>query len=193
MIEALIRIYLLGGMLAHKLLWEALKRAQAARGRSQARQVAPTVRLLKLAKLAFLLGLIGLTIVPYTVLPILSDPTPLRVTGVALFTLGLLTAMSARIALGSNWSDIEQAGVLEEQNVASNGIYGYIRHPIYVGDLLLLFGVFCALNSWLVLLAVALTPYVLWKAVQEERMLIQELPGYAEYCRQTKRFIPFVV
>jgi len=68
-----------------------------------------------------------------------------------------------------------------------------IRHPIYVGDLLLLIGLELALNSWLVLPAIILVPIVLAKAVQEERLLTQTLPGYEEYCRRTKRFVPFLL
>ncbi|MFO0839385.1 MAG: isoprenylcysteine carboxylmethyltransferase family protein [Phycisphaerae bacterium] len=193
MIEILIRAYLLGGMVAHKLLWETLKRRQAHSGPAQPTVVSPSVRIVKLGKLAFLAALLLLTAYPYAVIPISSAPAALRWIGLAIYTLGLLTAMSARIALGANWSDIEQAGVLREQGVSRNGVYGYIRHPIYVGDLLLLAGLFLALNTWFVLLLAPLTPYVLWKAMREERMLVEQLPGYADYCRQTRRFIPFVV
>ncbi len=82
---------------------------------------------------------------------------------------------------------------MREQAVVSNGPYRLIRHPIYVGDLMLLFGLELALNSWLVLGVLLLAPIVLRQAVQEEKKLALALPGYQEYCANTKRFIPFVV
>ena len=60
----------------------------------------------------------------------------------------------------SNWSDIETAEVLCEHAVVSHGVYRYVRHPIYIGDIALLVGLELALNSWLVLGALAIAPIV---------------------------------
>jgi protein-S-isoprenylcysteine O-methyltransferase Ste14 len=38
-----------------------------------------------------------------------------------------------------------------------------------------------------------MVPPVLVRAIQEERHLRKVLPGYEDYARRTKRFIPFVV
>ena len=77
--------------------------------------------------------------------------------------------------------------------MVSRGVYAYIRHPIYSGDLLLLLGLELALNSWLVLGAAALIPIVFQRAVKEENSLSEQLSGYGAYIQRTKRFIPFVV
>jgi protein-S-isoprenylcysteine O-methyltransferase Ste14 len=81
---------------------------------------------------------------------------------------------------------------LPSQGVVASGVYAYVRHPIYVGDLLLLLGLELALNSWLVAGVLILAPVVVLKAIKEERMLAEELPGYDSYCHRSKRFIPFV-
>ena len=47
--------------------------------------------------------------------------------------------------------------------------------------------------SWLVLGVLALAPVVANKAIGEEKMLAQKLPGYDVYVRKTKRFIPFLI
>jgi protein-S-isoprenylcysteine O-methyltransferase Ste14 len=88
---------------------------------------------------------------------------------------------------------VEEAQVLPEQQVVSSGIYGYIRHPIYTGDLLLLAGLELALNSWLVLGVLAPLVMVVRRAKAEEAILSRALPEYADYTARTKRFIPFVV
>jgi protein-S-isoprenylcysteine O-methyltransferase Ste14 len=185
-----LRLYLLAGLVIHKAIWESLKRRTANSPRSS---VASAVKVVKAGKIALLLALIAQTLAPAYILPISRDPLGLCTLGVILYTVGLVVAISARCQLGTNWSDIETPQVGQRQEVVSNGIYRYIRHPIYAGDLLLLLGLELALNSWLVLAIVLLVPVVLRRAVLEEKLLAKRLRGYDSYARRTKRFIPFVV
>ena len=190
------RLYLIGGLILHKAIWEALKIRRRGRAEgSETNREQPLslgVRLIKLGKVAALLGLAAQTLW-LEIWPISDQALALRAVGAAIYTLGLVMAILGRVQLGENWSDIETARVLSQQSVVSRGIYRYIRHPIYVGDLLLVTGLELSLNSWLVLGVILLMPVVIWKALREEEMLKATLPGYAEYCRQTRRFIPFIV
>jgi protein-S-isoprenylcysteine O-methyltransferase Ste14 len=186
-----LRLYLLGGLLVHKLVWEVLKRREPARARA-AEAESPLARVAKLVKLAILLGILAQTLGP-DVLPIRAEPGALRLVGAALFTAGLAVALLARIQLGRNWSDIEAGVVKPDHELVTRGLYGYIRHPIYAGDLLLLFGLELALNSWLVLGVFVLAAAVYRQVLKEERVLLEQLPGYADYCARTRRFIPFVL
>lgn len=187
----LLKIYLLAGLVFHKVLWETMKRRHHGK-QPAAAPLTPMTRLVKLVKLLILAAIIMQTIVPMDILPISTDPAVLRLTGLAFFTLGLLTAVAARIQLGSNWSDIEEGKIADRHAVISSGIYRYIRHPIYTGDLLLLLGLELCLNSWLVLGLVLLVPVVARQAIKEEQKLVNALPDYADYIRRTKRFIPFL-
>jgi protein-S-isoprenylcysteine O-methyltransferase Ste14 len=188
----LLRIYLLAGLVAHKVVWEILK-LRNPEGRARKRSNHPLhLTLVKAVKVGILLGLVVQTFVG-EVLPIIGDATTSRVVGIGLYTLGLAIAIVSRIQLGKNWSDIESAQVLSGHAIVSNGVYRYIRHPIYVGDLIMLLGFELYLNSWLVVGVLLLIPVVLWKAVREEKALASTLPGYDEYCARTKRFIPFIV
>lgn len=182
-----LRAYLLAGLIFHKVVWEVLKRS-----RRQTARISTTARLAKLAKLAILAGILIQTLF-LDILPITREPLQLQMAGTAIYTIGLLTAITARWQLGTNWSDIEAAEVKSKQQVVETGIYRYIRHPIYAGDLLLLAGLELALNSWLVLGVAALAPVVLRQALIEERLLVRSLPGYSEYCTRTSRFVPFVL
>ena len=150
-----LRIYLLAGLLAHKFVWELLKRRPGRETAKPRKSLPSSLASVKAVKIAMLLGIIVQTLAP-EVLPITNEPSALRVVGVFVYTLGLLMAILSRIHLGRNWSDIEAGRVLREQAVVSTGTYAYVRHPIYVGDLLLLFGLELSLNSWLVI-AVAST------------------------------------
>jgi len=185
-----LRVLLLLGLAAHKGLWEVLKR-RAGAPPAMALPVSPDIRLIKLAKVAVLAFLVTQTLC-LEILPIARDPGTLRAVGAGIFVVGLATAMSARVQLGRNWADLEDARVLPTQAVVEHGIYRYIRHPIYTGDLVLLAGLELSLNSWLVLGVALLAAVVVRRALAEEALLAQRLAGYREYCARTKRFIPFV-
>lgn len=180
------------GLVLHKVLWEVLKRrSTASKSPSRSSQNTP-IRLLKLGKILVLFFLVIQTLF-LNILPISSNPSLLRFLGFTIFLIGLAIAIVGRLQLGDNWVDLEDRQVLPGQMVVSTGIYRYIRHPIYTGDLLLLFGLELALNSWLILAVVALIPIVAKQAIEEEAILSKELPGYTDYCKYSKRFIPFVI
>jgi protein-S-isoprenylcysteine O-methyltransferase Ste14 len=186
---SLLRFYLLAGLVAHKAVWEWLKRGQP----PAARQAhSPFETAVKAVKMGILGGLLAQTMLP-TALPIVADAGLLQVAGAAIYTAGLATAILGRLQLGTNWADIEAAQVFGEQTLVASGVYRYIRHPIYSGDLLLLLGFELALNSWLVVGMAAITPVVVRQALREEHMLAGRLPGYTAYQTRTKRFIPLVV
>lgn len=184
----ILQIYLLSGLVFHKIVWEALRQNASEKPVERA---SAKLTAIKAVKVAILLGVIVQIWLP-DVPPIVSDPLVLRVVGTFIYTVGLAIAITARFQLGNNWANIETGQVLKSQKVVASGIYGYVRHPIYVGDLLLLLGLELALNSWLVLGVLILAPVVMLKAIKEERMLAEELSGYDAYCRSSKRFIPFV-
>jgi protein-S-isoprenylcysteine O-methyltransferase Ste14 len=125
--------------------------------------------------------------------PIVTQPDRLRVVGTALYVLGLATAMLGRVHLGRNWANLEDYGVLAQQALVTHGIYRYIRHPIYIGDLLLLVGLELALNSWLVVLVLVPLVVIIRQARAEEQVLAQTFPTYRVYQAQTKQFIPFII
>lgn len=82
----------------------------------------------------------------------------------------------------------------EGQRVISTGPYARVRHPMYLGAILLMVGIPLALSSWWGLVAsLAVFPALVWRILDEERFLVSNLPGYAEYRRQVRsRLVPFV-
>ena len=81
-----------------------------------------------------------------------------------------------------------------EQKVVSTGPYAHVRHPMYIGALILLLGMPLALGSlWGVLTIVPITAVILWRLLDEERFLAKNLPGYVEYEEKVKyRLVPLV-
>jgi protein-S-isoprenylcysteine O-methyltransferase Ste14 len=174
------------------VVWEVLKRKGHAPGPKQQQATSPLKALVKLGKLAYLVFILVQTLF-LDLLPIADDPTVLRIVGTTLYFVGLATAIVGRVQLGNNWMDIEEGQVLHKQSLVTGGIYRYIRHPIYIGDVLMLTGLELALNSWLVL--TVLIPLVVGvkQALAEEALLSRVFPDYEAYRKRTKRFIPFVV
>jgi protein-S-isoprenylcysteine O-methyltransferase Ste14 len=78
--------------------------------------------------------------------------------------------------------------------VISTGVYGLLRHPMYLGGLLmfvggpLLTGAASALAATLVL-----SPLLVRRIIDEEKLLVAELPGYVDYRGRVRyRLLPFV-
>jgi protein-S-isoprenylcysteine O-methyltransferase Ste14 len=84
--------------------------------------------------------------------------------------------------------------VTSGQTVISTGPYAIIRHPMYAAALLMLLGIPIALGSWWgIVVFVALLPALAWRLLDEERVLLRDLDGYADYRRRVRfRLIPFV-
>lgn len=82
--------------------------------------------------------------------------------------------------------------VEEGQKVISTGLYGFVRHPMYLGALFLIVGTPLALDSWWALLLIPVFIFVLYfRIVNEEKVLLRDLPGYAEYRQKVRyRLIP---
>jgi protein-S-isoprenylcysteine O-methyltransferase Ste14 len=84
--------------------------------------------------------------------------------------------------------------VEEGQQVVSAGPYAWVRHPMYAGALVLLFGTPLALGSWWGLLVVPFfVPVLALRILNEEAVLARDLQGYTAYqCKVRCRLIPFV-
>jgi protein-S-isoprenylcysteine O-methyltransferase Ste14 len=81
-----------------------------------------------------------------------------------------------------------------DQRVISTGPYAVVRHPMYAFALLYLLGTPLALASWWAFIPlVAMLPFLLWRLLDEERLLERELPGYREYQERVRhRLLPFL-
>jgi protein-S-isoprenylcysteine O-methyltransferase Ste14 len=84
--------------------------------------------------------------------------------------------------------------VEKNQRVIDTGPYAYVRHPMYAGAIWMFVGMPLALGSWWSLfLILPFLPVLLWRLLDEERILRRDLPGYPEYMRRVRsRLIPFV-
>ncbi len=80
------------------------------------------------------------------------------------------------------------------QKVISTGPYSIVRHPMYLGTIIMFLFTPLALGSWWALVVFAFIPVILViRILNEESVLAKNLPGYIDYCQKTHyRLIPFV-
>jgi protein-S-isoprenylcysteine O-methyltransferase Ste14 len=80
------------------------------------------------------------------------------------------------------------------QHVIDTGPYAIVRHPMYAGASLYVFGVPLLLGSWYGLIgAVAIMLGISWRSVREENALRRDLTGYADYMTRVRwRLVPHV-
>lgn len=80
------------------------------------------------------------------------------------------------------------------QRVVDTGLYGIVRHPMYMATVLLFTMIPLILGSWYSLIVFAFYPgIIIIRLKNEEDLLTRELPGYPEYKQKVKfRLIPFI-
>jgi protein-S-isoprenylcysteine O-methyltransferase Ste14 len=84
--------------------------------------------------------------------------------------------------------------VVEGQKVISTGAYAIVRHPMYLGSIIMILFTPIALGSWWAVPVFALyIPVLIWRIINEERVLLRDLPGYREYSmKRPYRLLPHV-
>lgn len=89
----------------------------------------------------------------------------------------------------SSWARIQDD---RGQVVVRDGLYGYIRHPMYAGILIAFLALPMVLNSWWSMIpAVLIIGIFIYRTYREDRMLLESLEGYAEYQQEVRyRLIP---
>ena len=84
--------------------------------------------------------------------------------------------------------------VQEDQKVIDTGLYGIVRHPMYMATVLLFLSMPLVLGSLICFLCMLFyIPIIVKRIRNEEKVLADGLPGYAEYMEKVKyRLIPFI-
>ena len=84
--------------------------------------------------------------------------------------------------------------VQENQKVIDTGLYGIVRHPMYLSTILLFLSIPLVLGSLFSFLIFMIYPFIIAKRIKnEEKVLEQGLKGYLEYKEKVRyRVIPFI-
>ena len=121
------------------------------------------------------------------------------VPGLILLIVGGLFRMKARLQLKKKAGFESLVGtsrlkVLKKHHLVKDGLYRYVRHPLYLGEILRNLGVVLIFSSVYGTLIVLLGSFFLLFRIEiEEKMLIVVFgEEYEEYKRKTKRLIPYI-
>lgn len=109
----------------------------------------------------------------------------------AIVAIGLTFAFAGSITLGA-WYVSSRSRT--SKGFYDRGIYGYIRHPIYTGLVIVALAYLVAgptLLGGIAFLVVVATSTA--RAEVEEQILIEKSPGYAKYRERTSRFLPLII
>src|SRR5262245_4215110 len=99
---------------------------------------------------------------------------------------GTLVAISAVLALGRSISILPEA-----RRLVTWGPYALIRHPLYLGEIVAIFGIALQfLLPWALLLAALVCAFQLQRMKNEERLLAEVFPEYQNYTARTARLVP---
>jgi protein-S-isoprenylcysteine O-methyltransferase Ste14 len=118
-----------------------------------------------------------------------SVPPSVVLAGNALVAVGMYLVFRVYRANTFTSATIEVAA---EQKVITTGPYAVVRHPMYASASLYTVGTPLALGSyWGLLPFGAMLPVLIWRLLDEERVLARELPGYTQYQQRVRhRLVP---
>ena len=111
--------------------------------------------------------------------------------GVALFGLAIWLLWRSHVDLGRNWTPT--LGIRDEHTLVTEGVFRYIRHPMYAAHLLWAIAQVLMLHNWIAgyALLVVTVPVYLLRVDDEEQMMLEQFgEGYREYMQRTGRIIP---
>jgi protein-S-isoprenylcysteine O-methyltransferase Ste14 len=115
-----------------------------------------------------------------------------NILGLALYVVGLTTAIVAQITLFRNYSGA--LIIREDHQLITHGIYRFTRHPVYLGVITAIIGIPVFISSlYGLLIILALIPIFLNRIRMEERLLTEEFgDAYRTYKETTSKLVPFI-
>ena len=113
--------------------------------------------------------------------------------GAALIVPGLLIRVLSMLTLKQYFT--YSVGKVKDHQLVETGLYKVIRHPGYLGQIMIFLGISISLSNWLSILAMML-PVVIgygYRIKVEERFMLEQLgEKYLAYQQHTKRMIPLI-
>jgi protein-S-isoprenylcysteine O-methyltransferase Ste14 len=113
--------------------------------------------------------------------------------GMALVVLGLMIRIHSILSLKQYFT--YSVAKVENHKIIESGLYKFIRHPGYLGQLIIFIGISTSISNWLSILVmmIPITLGYLYRIKVEERFMLQQLgEDYLKYLEQTKGLIPMI-
>lgn len=138
-----------------------------------------------LAAIVIFLTLLENSLIPRTEIPVL------RIVSIALVVSGIFIVVIALITFRQKVTP--NPIPLDTAALRTNGIYGLIRHPMYLSVILLLIGLTLYERAYYsFFLNIIVVVFLAYKIKFEEKQLEQHFPKYKSYQAKTKKLLPFI-
>ena len=137
-------------------------------------------------------GYIVISLLGFVIFPLSN--LNVQIIGFILTILGFVEGIIARKTLDTNWTNSNEYQIKKDHELITKGIYGYVRHPIYGGMLLMIPGVLMVAGSYTFIAGLIVMIIVFELFARREEKLLTKYFGkkYIEYMKMTKKFIPFI-
>jgi protein-S-isoprenylcysteine O-methyltransferase Ste14 len=118
-------------------------------------------------------------------------PTAICLVGAFLVAVGMVVQMLVVIQNSHAASTVR---VESDQKLVSTGLYGLVRHPMYAGIVIMMFGIPLALGSyWGLVFVISGLIMLAIRIRDEEKLLQEELDGYRDYTQEVRyRVVPYM-
>jgi protein-S-isoprenylcysteine O-methyltransferase Ste14 len=113
--------------------------------------------------------------------------------GMALVVIGLMIRVYSILTLNQFFT--YSVAKVENHQIAETGLYKFIRHPGYLGQLIIFVGISTSISNWVSILVmmIPITLGYLYRITVEEKFMMEQLgEDYLNYQKRTKRFIPMI-
>ena len=115
------------------------------------------------------------------------------VTGSILAIIGLIIRVTSILALRQQFT--YTVTKIDNHELIEKGLYKRIRHPGYLGQLIIFLGISVSLSNWLsvLLMMVPVLSGYIYRIIVEEKFMIEQMGQiYIDYQKRTKRLIPAI-
>lgn len=116
------------------------------------------------------------------------------ITGVVIILSGAIVRWISIIQLSSAFT--VNVAIANNHKLKTDGVYKHVRHPSYLGLLLIMFGFSVSMNSYISILIITILMFlaILYRIKVEEEILLAEFGDeYSNYKRNTKKLIPGLI
>ena len=115
------------------------------------------------------------------------------VIGMALFVIGFMIRIHSILTLKQYFT--YSVAKVENHKLIETGLYKFIRHPGYLGQLIIFIGISISISNWLsiLLMVIPVAMGYIYRIKVEERFMIEQMgEKYLNYQKRTKSLIPMI-
>jgi protein-S-isoprenylcysteine O-methyltransferase Ste14 len=124
---------------------------------------------------------------------IFQDNIISEIIGILIFLSGIIIRFISIISLKSQFS--YSVNILNNHKLINTGVYHMVRHPSYLGLILILSGISILMNNWICIIVMIVPNLIaiIYRIKIEESALIEKFgQEYIDYIKRTKCIIPLI-